>query len=113
MCYWSGPNFRLCCVATQLENAPMADNSKPTPTNLELLTKTMNELAQEIGTMEPDDPKRTAWRRVLSNLTEVRIFLKSRRDELIGQRMDDDCCVLAGLDNFVEITNRALADSYC
>lgn len=80
----------------------MADNGKPTPTNLELLTKTMNELAQEIGTMEPDDPKRTAWRRVLSNLTEVRIFLKSRRDELIGQRMDE----LAG-----EITSVKIGDS--
>ena len=74
----------------------MADNGKPTPTNLELLTKTMNELAQ------PDDPKRTAWRRVLSNLTEVRIFLKSRRDELIAQRMDE----LAG-----EITSVKIGDS--
>jgi hypothetical protein len=65
----------------------MADGGY-TERNLELITRTMNELAQEIGTMEPDDPKRTYFLKELSELTQVRRMLKSASDELIGQHMD-------------------------
>jgi len=59
-----------------------------TDRHLELITRTMNELAQEIGTMEPDDPKRIYFLKELSELTQVRRMLKSATDELIGQHMD-------------------------
>ena len=44
--------------------------------NLELITKAMNDLAQEIGTMEPDDPKQTPFLKELSVLTQLRRSLK-------------------------------------
>jgi hypothetical protein len=39
-------------------------DSKTAPASLELLTEIMNELAREIGVMEPDDPKRPLWLKV-------------------------------------------------
>jgi len=48
----------------------------------------MNELAKEVGLMEPDDPKRRYFLKELSELTQVRRILKSASDELIGQHMD-------------------------
>ena len=59
-----------------------------TERNLELITRTMNELAKEVGLMEPDDPKRRYFLKELSELTQVRRILKSASDELIGQHMD-------------------------
>ena len=55
-----------------------------TERNLELITRTMNELAKEVGLMEPDDPKRRYFLKELSELTQVRRILKSASDELIG-----------------------------
>ena len=43
-----------------------------TERNLELITRTMNELAKEVGMMEPDDPKRAYFLKELSELTQVR-----------------------------------------
>src|ERR1041384_2481468 len=48
----------------------------------------MNELAKEVGMMEPDDPKRAYFLKELSELTQVRRLLKSASDELIGEQMD-------------------------
>jgi hypothetical protein len=59
-----------------------------TDRHLELITTTMNELAKEVGMMEPDDPKRAYFLKELSELTQVRRLLKSASDELIGERMD-------------------------
>jgi hypothetical protein len=69
----------------QLGGVNMSDN-KYAPATVELLTKTMNELAREIGFMDPDDPKRAPLVKGLSDLTQLRhrIPLKS-----IGQRMDE------------------------
>jgi len=66
----------------------MYDN-KYAPATVELLTKTMNELARAIGAMDPDDPKRAPCLKDLSDLTQFRIWLTAARDELIGQRMDE------------------------
>jgi hypothetical protein len=59
-----------------------------TERNLELITRTMNELAKEVGMMEPDDPKRAHFLKELSELTQVRQMLKSASDQLIGEWMD-------------------------
>ena len=61
-------------------------DSKTAPASLALLTEIMNELARQIGVMDPDDPKRAPLVKGLSDLTQLqhRIPLKS-----IGQRMDE------------------------
>jgi len=48
----------------------------------------MNELAQELGIMEPDDPRRASFLEELSELTQVRRLLKSASDQLIGEHME-------------------------
>jgi hypothetical protein len=55
---------------------------------LELISNSMNELAQELGIMEPDDPRRASFLEELSELTQVRRLLKSASDQLIGERME-------------------------
>jgi len=42
-------------------------DSKTAPASLELLTEIMNELAREIGFMDPDDPKRAPLVKGLSD----------------------------------------------
>jgi len=49
----------------------------------------MNELAREIGTMDPDDPKRGNLIKELSDLTQLSASLKFETNKLLGQRMDD------------------------
>ena len=50
-------------------------DSKTAPASLELLTEIMNELARQIGFMDPDDPKRAPCLKDLSDLTQFRIWL--------------------------------------
>jgi hypothetical protein len=59
------------------------------PLNSELITNTMNELAHQIGIMEPDDPKRASYLKKLSALTQLRRFMKSAGDQLVGTRIDE------------------------
>jgi len=55
-------------------------DSRSAALSLDLISKTMNELPQEIGVMEPDDPKRISFLKELSALTQLRpIFEISRR----------------------------------
>jgi hypothetical protein len=64
-------------------------DSRSAPLSLDLISKTMNELAQEIGEMEPDDPKRAFFLKELSALPQLRRSLKSAGDHFIGERMDE------------------------
>jgi len=43
-------------------------DTKSGPLSLELITKTMNELAREVGMMDPDDPN---WEPYLNKLFEL------------------------------------------
>ena len=64
-------------------------DSRSVPVNPELITNTMNELARQIGIMEPDDPKRASYLKELSALTQLRRFMKSAGDQLVGSRIDE------------------------
>ena len=61
---------------------------KPAPTNLELLNKSMAELARQVGGMDLDDPTRSDFIQELCGLGEIRASLKTERDKLITHRMD-------------------------
>jgi hypothetical protein len=64
-------------------------DSKAVPRTLELITNTMNELAQEIGMMEVDDPRRSACLKELSVLTQLRRAVRLQDDQLLGQRLEE------------------------
>jgi hypothetical protein len=66
----------------------MAD-SKSAPETLELLGKTMDELARQIGAMHPDDPRRKILVNELSELTRVRVWLRSETDKLFVEQADE------------------------
>jgi len=57
--------------------------------SLELITKIMNELAEAIGMMEPDDPKRASFLEELSALTQLNRSQKSAGDQFIGEHMEE------------------------
>ncbi len=48
----------------------------------------MNELAREIGAMDPDDPRRGSLAKGLSDLTQLRGSLRTETNELIAQRIE-------------------------
>ena len=60
----------------------MSDN-KTTPSDLDLLIANMNDLAREIGEMEPDDPLRGVRLQELYTLTELSKSLKTERNKNI------------------------------
>jgi hypothetical protein len=66
----------------------MSDN-KSGSVSLELITKTMNGLAREIGAMDPEDPKRADFVKELCDLTQLNASWKVKTNELMGQRMDE------------------------
>ena len=68
-------------------SATMCDN-KSAPTGLELLNKSMDELARAIGGMHLDNPKRAVFVNELFNLGQVRVSLRFESDKLISRRMD-------------------------
>jgi len=63
----------------------------------ELLTKSMNELAREIGVMDADDPRRAERIKQLWRLGELSASLKSERNKLLNQRMDELARKVGGL----------------
>jgi hypothetical protein len=56
---------------------------------LEIVTTIMNELAQELGAMELDDPRRASFVKELSDLMQLRRFLRLAGNQSNGQRMDE------------------------
>ena len=67
----------------------MADNTGGTHgAGLDLLTKAMNDIAQEIGEMEPNDPLRCERIKELHALTELTLSTKAERNKFIYERMD-------------------------
>lgn len=62
--------------------------SKPAAASLGILTNVMNELAREIGVMDPDDQRRRSLVKGLSDLTQLRTSLRTEVNELIVQRME-------------------------
>ena len=64
----------------------MADNNAGT--GLDLLTKAMNDIAREIGEMDPHDPLRSERIKELHALTELSKSTKAERNKLIYEKMD-------------------------
>ena len=64
----------------------MADNNAGT--GLDLLTKAMNDIAREIGDMDPNDPLRSERIKELHALTELSKSTKAERNKLIYEKMD-------------------------
>ena len=64
----------------------MADNNAGT--GLDLLTKAMNDIAREIGEMDPNDPLRSERIKELNALTELSKSTKAERNKLIYEKMD-------------------------
>ena len=63
-------------------------DSKTTPSDLDLLIASMDDLAREIGEMEPDDPVRAVRLKELYALTELSKSLKTEGSKIIHERMD-------------------------
>jgi hypothetical protein len=57
-----------------------------TPSDLDLLIASMNDLARKIGEMEPDDPLRSVRLQELYTLTELSKSLKTHG--IMDKRMD-------------------------
>ena len=64
----------------------MADNNGGTA--LDLLTKATNDVAREIGEMDPDDPVQPERVKELYALTELIKLTKAQRNKLIYEKMD-------------------------
>jgi len=64
-------------------------DSRSAPLSLELITNIMNELAREIGIMEPDDPNRPSLLKGLSALTKLRRCVRSAGHQLTDERMNE------------------------
>ena len=60
-----------------------------TKSTLEMLNETMNEIAREVGELNPDDPVRAERLKELCALSQLTKSLKADRDKMIGQRMDE------------------------
>ena len=65
----------------------MSDN-KTAPSDLDLLIASINDLAREIGEMEPDDPVRAVRLKELYTLTELSTSLKTEGNKVIDKRID-------------------------
>jgi hypothetical protein len=65
----------------------MSDKST-TPSDLDLLIASMNDLAREIGEMEPEDPLRAVRLKELYTLRELSKSLETERNKTIDKRMD-------------------------
>ncbi|MGE5058890.1 MAG: hypothetical protein ACM3N3_06540 [Betaproteobacteria bacterium] len=60
----------------------MSDNNT-TPSDLDLLIASMNDLAREIGEMEPDDPRRAVRLQELYTLTELSKSLRTEQNKIM------------------------------
>jgi tRNA A37 N6-isopentenylltransferase MiaA len=65
----------------------MSDN-KTAPSDLDLLIASINDLAREIGEMEPDDPVRAVRLKELYTLTELSTSLKTEGNKIIDKRIE-------------------------
>jgi hypothetical protein len=73
----------------------MADNNNGT--DLDPLTKAMNDIAREIGEMDPNDPLRCERVKQLHALTELSKLTKAERDKIIYDKMDALGCEVEAL----------------
>ena len=73
----------------------MADNNGGT--GLDLLTKAMNDIAREIGEMDPNDPLRCERIKELHSLTELGKSTKAARNKFIYDKMDALACEVGAL----------------
>jgi hypothetical protein len=64
---------------------------------VEIVTTTMNEVAQELGAMDLDDPRRVSFVKELSDLMQLRRFLRLGGNQSNGQRIDELACELTTL----------------
>ena len=64
-------------------------DTKAQPPSVELITNCINDLAREIGVMDPDDPGRATVLEELSLLTQLRRAAKFATDSLAAQCMDE------------------------
>ena len=64
----------------------MVDNDGGT--GLDLLTKVRNDIAREIGEMDPNDPLRPERVKELCAITEFSKSIKTERNKLIYKKMD-------------------------
>ena len=60
----------------------MSDNNT-TPSDLDLLIASMNDLAREIGEKEPDDPRRAVRLQELYTLTELSKSLRTEQNKIM------------------------------
>ena len=70
-------------LRNQAVNGLMSDEKSKT------VTTTMNELAQELGAMELDDPRRASFVKELSDLMQLRRSLRLGGNQSNGQRIDE------------------------
>jgi len=66
----------------------MSDN-KDGPLSLELITKSMNEAAQELGTMDPDDPRGAAVAAELSLLMLLKRSVRFASESAVEQCIEE------------------------
>ena len=58
------------------------------PNTFEMLNKSMNEIAREVGGMNPDDPVRSERLKELCALSQLTRSLRAEQNKMIYQRMD-------------------------
>jgi hypothetical protein len=75
-------------LRNQAVNGLMSDEKSKTAI-LEIVTTTMNELAQELGAMELDDPRRASFVKELSDMMQLRRSLRLGDNQSNSQRMDE------------------------
>ena len=63
-------------------------STKIAASSFELLNKTMDDIAREIGEMNPDDPVRAERLQELCALSQLTRSVKSERNKMIHERMD-------------------------
>jgi hypothetical protein len=66
----------------------MADN-KYAPADIKLLNQTMYDFARDGGGMDLDNPKRTELIKQLHQIGQLSISMKSERNQLLGQLLDN------------------------
>ena len=63
-------------------------NNKVAPNTFDMLNKSMDEIAREIGGMNPDDPVRAERLQELCALSQLTRLLNAGQNKLIHERMD-------------------------
>ena len=63
-------------------------DTNTTPTTLDLLTQCMNDLAQEIGQLDPDHPLWAERIKELHTPREIIDTFKTERNKIVHERMD-------------------------